>query len=156
MVFVAETMEPELESVSVPVEREFLQSHTTLAMSDIVNFDLAPFDQAAKGSYMKGNEGSDFVAVYYALEKNRPARSGENLEIIGDGMVIEWLRSGQNKVSARWGGKNWAPDLTAKIRNAEQRFGHVAYRVVASPANRGGHYSDDIVRKNKSTFCLDR
>lgn len=148
MAFVAETEVPAAEQRTVTVVDDFLQTRTTLSMSAYVPIDHANLDPGASNSYMKGNEGSDFVVVYYALDRNRRVSEGETVEIIGDGKVIELLGGGQNKVSARWGGKNWTPELVEPIREAERAYGHVSYRVIASAANRAGNYVDRVKLAN--------
>jgi hypothetical protein len=98
-------------------------------------------------SPMVGNEGSDLIGVYWALDSLGPVLEGSRVEICGDGQVFDMLR-GEGRVSARWGGKNWAPDLEARIREAEETFADVRYRTIASAQNPAGNLVDEL--KNRS------
>jgi hypothetical protein len=120
---------------------------TTVALTNIVQLPLlsAPRYEIETGP-MLGNEGSDLVGVYWALDKLGPIFEGQSVEICGDGQVFDHLR-GEGRVSAKWGGKNWTPELTARIRQAETEFESVKYRTIASARNPAGNLVDEVKRR---------
>ena len=117
---------------------------STAALSDITRL---PLDSAPRFGYdrspMKGNEGSDLIGVYWALDFLGPVLEGSVVEVLGDGQVFDMLR-GVGRVGARWGGKDWAPDLTRRIREGEGSFEDVSYRTIASAANPAGNLVDEV------------
>jgi hypothetical protein len=126
------------EGVVMPLEFRTISSHTSTAMSDTMGVDLGGFPRRpGDPDHMSGYEGSDLVAVYYALDKLGEIAGPREVEVVGDGQAIEMLR-GTGRVSARWGGRDWAPDLVARIREAEKGFDTVAYRTIASRVNPAG------------------
>ena len=112
-------------------------TRTSLSMTDIMEMTLPPPPLAMK-SYMDGFEGSDLVGVYAALDEAGEVAQGDEVEVLGDGQVFGAL-GGRGKVSARYAGKNWAPEMMLRIRELEKRFPRVVYRTVASAQNRAGH-----------------
>jgi hypothetical protein len=125
-----------------------LVSHTTAAMSNVVGLDLTSLSPGAdRATYIRGFEGSDLVAVYYAIDELGRVLEGEELEVTGDGQALSMLQ-GTGKVRVKWGGKNWAPELVERIREAESRFQAVSYRVVASSANPAGNLAKENKYRN--------
>jgi hypothetical protein len=125
-----------------------LQGRSTLAMSDVMDLALPPPPLGMK-TYMDGFEGSDLIGVYYALDLLSEVVEGEPVEVIGDGQVFEFL-AGFGKVSARYAGRDWAPEMREHIRDAEARFPKVVYRTIASPQNRAGQLVDQMKRRNQA------
>lgn len=123
------------------------RAHTTVAMSDIVGIDLAwvPIPPAPE-QFLPGFEGSDLVAVYYALDMLGRVFEGDPLEVIGDGPALSML-SGKGKVSVRWGGVNWTAELVGRIREAEGRYRKVDYGVIASSSNPAGNLAKENKRR---------
>lgn len=122
-------------------------ARTTASMGTVMHLDLPPPPSGAK-SYMDGNEGSDLVGVYYALDRAEEVQEGQPVEILGDGQVFDYL-AGRGRVSARYAGRDWAPDMLRKIRAAETRFPRVVYRTIASSQNRAGHFVDELKRRSR-------
>jgi hypothetical protein len=117
---------------------------STAALSNITSL---PLESAPRFGYdhspMRGNEGSDLIGIYWALDSLGPILEGNTVEVVGDGQVFDMLR-GAGRVGAKWGGKNWTPDLTRRIREAERSFQRVRYRTIASAANPAGNLVDEV------------
>jgi len=123
-----------------------LWAHTSLAMTNVMGIDLTEVRvQPEPGAFIRGFEGSDFVAVYYALDQLGEVFEGDHLEVVGDGSAINMLR-GKGRVGVRWGGRDHAPILVERIREAEARFNKVDYEVIASAANPAGNLAKDNKR----------
>lgn len=122
-------------------------AHTTAAMSDIVGLDLTSVPAPPpEGRFLPGFEGSDLVAVYYALDRLGRVFENDRLEVVGDGSALAML-AGKGRVGVRWGGVNWTSALVDRIREAEAKFRRVDYEVIASPMNPAG----SIAKQNKRT-----
>lgn len=139
--FVAEEMAYEFPPAHFPAHG----TRTTLSMSDTMDMVL-PAPPTSMKSYMEGFEGSDLVGVYLALDEAGKVEEGEEIVILGDGQVFDALQ-GQGKVSARYAGKNWAPEMIARIREVERELPRVVYRTVASSQNRAVHLVRAMKRK---------
>jgi hypothetical protein len=117
---------------------------STAALSNITHL---PLESAPRFGYdrtpMKGNECSDLIGIYWALDSLGPVLEGNTVEVVGDGQVFDMLQ-GDGRVGARWGGKDWTPDLTQRIREAERSFQLVRYRTIASAANPAGNLVDEV------------
>jgi len=121
-------------------------------MTDMVGIDLTDVRiTPPQGAFIRGFEGSDLVAVYYALDKLGEVFEGDRLEVVGDGSSINMLR-GMGTVSVRWGGKDFAPELVAKIRMAEARYERVDYDVIAGSSNPAGN----LAKRNKGADPAQR
>jgi hypothetical protein len=131
-----------------PLQAALPTTRSTLAASDVMKLDLPPPPIGTK-TYMDGFEGSDLVGVYYALDKLGEVSEGETVEILGDGQVYSFLR-GESKVSARYAGHDWAPEMRDRIRDAEERFPKVVYRTIASSQNRAGHLVDELKSRRRA------
>jgi hypothetical protein len=135
---------------AVSGEVQFLQGRTTLEMCDTMGIPL-PSPPIARRPYMEGFEGSDLVGVYFALDKLGEIAEGQTVEILGDGQVFDFLQ-GIGKVSAKYAGKNWAPEMRERIREAEAQFPKVVYRTIASSQNRADALVERLKRQNKDDY----
>lgn len=133
-----------------PPDVKTLEAHTTVSMGTVVELEevYEYASDADDAEFMPGYEGSDLVSVYYALRSMGDIIPGRPVEIIGDGGALEML-AGRGKVSARWAGKNWAPDLVAKIREVEEPFPSVSYTTVPSPLNQAGALAKELAHRNR-------
>ena len=127
------------EGTSLPLEVRTIQGHTTTTMTGSLGFQMLRTRPPRPGepNHMAGFEGSDLIATWYALDQLGQFDGVAEVEITGDGQAIEMLR-GKGRVSARWGGKNWAPDIQARIREAEKQYRAVRYYVIPSRENPAG------------------
>ncbi|MGP8016817.1 MAG: hypothetical protein ACLPQ4_04115 [Thermoplasmata archaeon] len=132
-----------------------LQTHTTVSMTDLIQIPLDGYSPSpSQKPYMEGFAGSDLVATYFALDELSHASpnsvaSSEEVEVIGDGDVFRALAT-TGEVTARWGGKNWGPEIVQRIRAVEQRFPRVVYRTIASPQNPAGHAAKGLRREDRT------
>jgi hypothetical protein len=90
-------------------------------METYAHIEFAGYSQPAdKEPYMDGYEGSDLMAVYFALDHLNEVEEERLVEIIGDGGAIQML-SGTGKVAAKWGGRTGLPNWWGGFGNEKRR-----------------------------------
>lgn len=123
--------------------------HSTASMETYAHVELAGFEpRPGETPYLDGFEASDLMAVYFALDHLNEVEEEGPVEIIGDGQALAML-GGRGVVSARWGGKNWVPELRAKIQQRESSLTGVSYRVIPSRDNPAGSYVKELKHRNR-------